>query len=140
MSGSVSRSGGTRVNTSPSSGSSKNSSSKSSKASNISGQEHPNASTSYSNGTVTSLGSGENPQSPFIYIVFGVIIALCVVCAVTVIYKAGKRRGEIHQSQKSDRENSNGSADNYVKITDDAACLDDIFNEDNADLFDSDEE
>ena len=140
VSGSVSRSGGTRVNTSPSSGSSKNSSSKSSKASNISGQEHPNASTSYSNGTVTSLGSGENPQSPFIYIVFGVIIALCVVCAVTVIYRAGKRRGEIHQSQKSDRENSNGSADNNVKITDDAACLDDIFNEDNADLFDSDEE
>ncbi|MGN1113006.1 MAG: cohesin domain-containing protein [Acutalibacteraceae bacterium] len=140
VSGSVSRSGGTKVESSPSSGSSKssskNSSSESSRASDISGQEHLSASASYSNGTVTSLGSSENPQSPFIYIMFGVIITLCVVCAALVIYRAGKRRGELQQAQKSD----GSSADKAVKNTTDAACLDEIFSQDNADLFDYDEE
>lgn len=140
VSGSVSRSVGTKVNTPPSSGSSKNSSSKSSRAGDISSRERLNASASNSGGTVTSLGSGENPQSPFIYTVFGVIASLCVVCAALVIYRAGKRRGEIQQSQKSGEETGNGSADNAVKNTADAVCPDEIFNEDNADLFDCNEE
>ncbi|MGN0441332.1 MAG: cohesin domain-containing protein [Acutalibacteraceae bacterium] len=142
VSGSVSRSSGTKVSSS-SSGSSKSPSSKNSAsgASRVSGQEHTNASTSFSQGTVTSLGSSGNSQSHAPYIFLSVITTLFVVGAGIAVYIIGRKHGESHKAQQDKDDNPDKATDKDNKKPSDSAfaSLDDMFSSDNPDLFDEEE-
>lgn len=142
VSGSVSRSSGTKVSSS-SSGSSKKPSSKTSGSgtSRVSGQEHTNASTSFSQGTVTSFGSSENPQSHAPYIFLSVITTLSVVGAGIAVYIIGRKHGESHKAQQDKCDNPDKATDKNNENPSDSAfaSLDDMFSSDNPDLFDEEE-
>lgn len=142
VSGSVSRSSGTKVSSS-SSGSSKSPSSKNSAsgASRVSGQEHTNASTSFSQGTVTSLGSSGNSQSHAPYIFLSVITTLFVVGAGIAVYIIGRKHGESHKAQQDKGDNPDKATDKDNENPSDFAfaSLDDMFSSDNPDLFDEEE-
>lgn len=142
VSGSVSRSSGTKVSSS-SSGSSKSPSSKTSGsgASRVSGQEHTNASTSFSQGTVTSLGSSGNSQSHAPYIFLSVITTLFVVGAGIAVYIIGRKHGESHKAQQDKGDNPDKATDKDNENPSDFAfaSLDDMFSSDNPDLFDEEE-
>lgn len=142
VSGSVSRSSGTKVSSS-SSGSSKSPSSKTSGsgASRVSGQEHTNASTSFSQGTVTSLGSSGNSQSHAPYIFLSVITTLFVVGAGIAVYIIGRKHGESHKAQQDKGDNPDKATDKDNENPSDSAfaSLDDMFSSDNPDLFDEEE-
>lgn len=142
VSGNVSRSSGTKVSSS-SSGSSKSPSSKTSGsgASRVSGQEHTNASTSFSQGTVTSLGSSGNSQSHAPYIFLSVITTLFVVGAGIAVYIIGRKHGESHKAQQDKGDNPDKATDKDNENPSDFAfaSLDDMFSSDNPDLFDEEE-
>ncbi|MGN0498672.1 MAG: cohesin domain-containing protein [Acutalibacteraceae bacterium] len=137
VSGSVSRSSGTQVSSSPNSSKSSSSKISGSGASKVAGQEHTNASASYSQGTLTSLGSSENPQSHLPYIFLSVISTLCVVSAAIGIYLVGRKHGETRKAKQGNSDNDEQAADSSKKPSDSAfSSFDDMFSSDNADLFD----
>ncbi|MCQ4022156.1 MULTISPECIES: cohesin domain-containing protein [unclassified Ruminococcus] len=146
ISGSVSRSSGTKVNSKPSSSSSNSKASSADKGSSISGSESSEGLTQQHQNGIVSLGSKEAAQSNTAYIMLGAVITLCVVCAVFAIYKVGKKHGEAEQAQKAKQSNPDAeqdekaiNSDNVQPPVSDTNALNEAFESDNADLFEGKE-
>lgn len=102
VSGTVSLAQGSTV--SGSSSENEKSQSSGAKSKQSSGDTKKNGVTSYPQSSNASFGSASDSESNLIMIIFGFIIALCVMCAALGIYTFGKKRAEMQLEQKQEIE------------------------------------